>query len=93
MELCEKSLFTLMQDHEIIDEKLIIKILTHCCKALKKFHRDNIVHLDIKPENILISFQGNIKICDLGLVKALYDRRDARTLKEGDARFMAKELL
>lgn len=51
------------------------------------------VHLDIKPDNILLSENGNYKLSDLGLMKSLNDEDDLSTLREGDSRYMAKELL
>jgi serine/threonine protein kinase len=52
-----------------------------------------VVHLDIKPDNILLSENGNYKLSDLGLMKSLNDEDDLSTLREGDSRYMAKELL
>jgi TonB family protein len=33
-------------------------------------HELNIVHRDVSPQNILISFEGDIKLCDFGIAKA-----------------------
>lgn len=43
-------------------------IFNQLVDALKYIHRQNIVHLDIKPGNIFLS-EGNIKIGDFGLSK------------------------
>lgn len=98
MECCKQSLLGLLKNNEQgeclkVEEFTIWKILIHICKALSKIHQNNTVHLDIKPENILQSQSGVFKISDLGLAKALYDKNDANTLREGDSRYMAKELL
>lgn len=93
MEMCSKNLEQWGQQTPKIDEKMIRKIIKHLCKALSKLHKDKMVHLDIKPENILISNSGKYKLSDLGLVKVLRNKEDVRTLTEGDARYMAKELL
>ena len=42
-------------------------------QGLKTLHDLNIVHLDIKPSNILVSKTGIIKIGDLGLARKLKD--------------------
>ena len=33
-------------------------------------HELNIVHRDVSPQNILISYEGDIKLCDFGIAKA-----------------------
>ena len=38
-------------------------------RAIYHLHQKNVIHCDIKPENILISNDGKIKICDFGHCK------------------------
>ena len=55
-------------------ETLIIeKIVYPLCKALKVMHSHNILHLDIKPENVVIDEKGEAVLIDFG-VAHLYDR-------------------
>ena len=61
-------------------------------QGLKKLHDLNIVHLDIKPSNILVSKTGIIKIGDLGLARKLKDIVPGE-IPEGDYRYLSKELL
>jgi serine/threonine protein kinase len=54
-------------------EPLIIeKIVLPLCKALNAMHSHNILHLDIKPENIVIDENGEAVLIDFG-VAHLYD--------------------
>ena len=48
MEYCENSLNTLANYH-VFSEKELIKILKDLCLGLKSLHKNNVVHLDIKP--------------------------------------------
>ncbi|CCD27017.1 serine/threonine protein kinase KIN1 NDAI_0J01250 [Naumovozyma dairenensis CBS 421] len=60
--------------------------------ALKYLHANNIVHRDLKIENIMISSNGNIKIIDFGLSN-LYDKSKKLKTYCGSLYFAAPELL
>lgn len=42
-----------------------------CAEALKHAHAQNMVHRDIKPDNMLITKKGVVKVADFGLAKAM----------------------
>jgi serine/threonine-protein kinase len=46
-----------------------IRIAIDCAQALKYAHAQNMVHRDIKPDNILLTRTGMVKVADLGMVK------------------------
>ncbi|VDO16032.1 unnamed protein product [Rodentolepis nana] len=48
-------------------ENHIKVIITQICRGLSYIHRSGIIHRDMKPSNILIGPDGNIKIADFGL--------------------------
>ncbi len=56
---------------ESLHELEAIEIITETAKGLAEAHSKEIVHRDIKPDNIMISRSGNIKVMDLGLAKAV----------------------
>lgn len=65
------------------------KLLREILLALDLIHRHNMVHLDIKPENIFLK-NDQYKLGDFGLVTKLSGSQD---VEEGDSRYMSLELL
>ncbi len=50
-----------------------VHIAMVCAEALKHAHAENMVHRDIKPDNMLITRKGIVKVADFGLAKAMDD--------------------
>ena len=90
MELCDGSLLN-FAEQEHLDEKAIKRVFRDICLGLNELHSKDIVHLDIKPENILRSQNGNFKLADLGLARLLSKLNMAHP--EGDMRYLAPEML
>ncbi|MCM3876963.1 MAG: serine/threonine protein kinase [Thermoanaerobaculia bacterium] len=48
-----------------------IQIIRHACRALSVAHADGIVHRDIKPDNMMLTSRGDVKLVDLGIAKRI----------------------
>lgn len=51
--------------------KWSVKIAKQIASALETAHRNNIIHRDIKPHNIIITEDGVAKVTDFGIAKAV----------------------
>lgn len=53
-----------------IDCKSVARIAAQVCSALSVAHANDIIHRDIKPNNIMIMKDGNVKVMDFGIAKS-----------------------
>ena len=73
------------------------KIATQILNGLNYFHDKGLVHLDLKPQNIMVSKSGEVKITDYGISKSIKEQIEAGTqdaeMAAGTLCFMAPEQL
>ncbi len=78
--------------------KQVMDIAVQCAQALVAAHEHGIVHCDIKPENIMLTSTGQVKILDFGVAKHLPRSDQSSTLERSDSlrgtlAYMAPEVL
>jgi eukaryotic-like serine/threonine-protein kinase len=76
------SLDALIRRERYLSNEAATLILYEVCRALKYAHDKQVIHRDIKPGNILLSRQGEVKLADFGIATSLEDTEDGLT-KEG----------
>ncbi len=59
-----------MHDNPRPDTETVRTIVEQIAKGLRAFHRKDIVHQDLKPENVMIDRYGAVKIIDFGSSRA-----------------------
>jgi serine/threonine protein kinase len=67
--VCCGDLLSFVRKRSKLNETTAKFIFRQIIEALQIVHSHNIVHRDIKLDNILIDLQNNIKICDFGVSK------------------------
>ncbi|XP_052798215.1 membrane-associated tyrosine- and threonine-specific cdc2-inhibitory kinase-like [Mya arenaria] len=93
VELCKTSLSNYAETHHDIPESVIWDYLVDLLQAVKHLHDNNLVHMDIKPDNIFISQDGICKLGDFGLVIDLSKGNDFSEAQEGDPKYLSPELM
>ncbi|CAH2093191.1 unnamed protein product [Euphydryas editha] len=90
-------------DHTLLDEleaspgglgeDTAKKHLYQLLKGIDYCHQNSIIHRDVKPENVLVSNNGIVKLCDLGFARALAAPGEPYTEYVATRWYRAPELL
>jgi len=84
------DLESLIDDKTKLDQKPALRYFRQILSALDFAHKHRVIHRDIRPSNILIDENDNIKITDFGTSTLLQDRQYATT-RIGSPPYMAPE--
>ena len=66
-----RTLRDLVREHGHLSPRQALEVLEPVLAALGAAHQAGIIHRDVKPENVLISDDGRIKVADFGLARAV----------------------
>ncbi|XP_037704796.1 serine/threonine-protein kinase 17B [Choloepus didactylus] len=80
---------------EMVSENDIIRLIKQILEGIYYLHQNNIVHLDLKPQNILLSSicpLGDIKIVDFGMSRKIGNACELREIM-GTPEYLAPEIL
>jgi len=69
-----------------------LRILSQVAEALRAAHAYSMVHRDVSPGNVVVGFDGSVRLIDFGLAKAVDDPR-TRDLLRGTTGYMSPEQL
>ncbi|XP_043189080.1 serine/threonine-protein kinase D1-like isoform X1 [Amphibalanus amphitrite] len=95
MEKMEGDMLEMILQAEKLCERKTRFLITQILVALKYLHSQNVVHCDLKPENVLLASKEEfpqIKICDFGYAKIIGERSFRRSVV-GTPAYLAPEVL
>jgi len=69
----------------------VLELVVQVCRALSYVHSRKLIHLDLKPANIMVDRDGTVKVLDFGLVGAR--AHDVATSYIGTPAYVAPEML
>lgn len=75
-----------------LSEEHIAYILKETAKALAQLHKNHFVHRDVRGSNILLTTEGDVKLCDFGLTKSTGSTFGKRSTCIGSPCWMAPEM-
>jgi len=79
-----------------LDENIVLEYMDQICLGLKEAHKNGVIHLDLKPQNIMVKKNGEIKILDFSISHQITKSMTMLTgqnLSTGTLPYMAPEQL
>ncbi|KAM3144599.1 hypothetical protein pb186bvf_003206 [Paramecium bursaria] len=92
-EFAQGELFEILEDDNNLSESEVRKIAQQLVRALHYLHSNRIIHRDMKPQNILLSANGVVKLCDFGFARAMSTNTQVLHSIKGTPLYMAPELV
>ncbi len=80
-----------IRKHGALDCRKVAQIGSQIAQALTVAHRHDIIHRDIKPQNIMVQPDGNIKVMDFGIARAKNSHLTADNSVLGTAHYVSPE--
>lgn len=80
-----------IRKHGALSCKKVAQIGSQISQALSVAHRHDIIHRDIKPQNIMVQPDGNVKVMDFGIARAKNSHLTADNSVLGTAHYVSPE--
>ena len=80
-----------IQQRGAINQRKVAEIGSQVCQALSVAHGLDIIHRDIKPQNIMVQPDGNVKVMDFGIARAKNSVKTQTSSVLGTAHYISPE--
>ncbi len=87
-----ETLSRIIERKEILPDQILI-VAKQIIEALSAAHTHGIIHLDVKPGNVMITPNGQVIVLDFGLAKIIGETRDSEKLSENKSQISQKGLV
>ena len=85
------DLKTAIKERGAINQRKVAEIASQSCQALSVAHGQDIVHRDVKPQNIMVQPDGNVKVMDFGIARAKNSVKTQTSSVLGTAHYISPE--
>ena len=85
------DLKTAIRERGAINQRKVAEIASQACQALSVAHGQDIVHRDVKPQNIMVQPDGNVKMMDFGIARAKNSMKSQTSSVLGTAHYISPE--
>ena len=85
------DLKSIIEERGPLTPRQAAKVGAQVCEALAAAHHQDIIHRDIKPQNIMIQPDGNIKVMDFGIARAKNSTEQKTQMVLGTAHYISPE--
>lgn len=85
------DLKTAINERGAINQRKVAEIGSQVCQALSAAHNLDIIHRDIKPQNIMVQPDGNVKVMDFGIARAKNSVKTQTSSVLGTAHYISPE--
>ena len=97
MEFCDGSdLKKYIKEHKsqkkLIEKEKIFDLILDICEGLREIHSKNLIHRDLKPDNLFMTKDSKVKIGDFGIAKQLNNPEEYAKTCFGSLLYMAPEM-
>jgi serine/threonine-protein kinase len=77
--------------NKLLRPKQVLKVVLSVAEALDYAHRNGVVHRDIKPDNIILLHNNNVKVADFGIARVMTASKTQTGVILGTPNYMSPE--